>query len=129
MKATKVTSRFDGAVHDEALVDAGANRQGEEVARIDLTYTRGPAKSSTTMILTLDAATTLRDELNRLLDDGDTADAADDSSGLVDEKDACPHCRERHQDRLVWIENSSVDNELQCETCGQVYRIEHRPKE
>ena len=43
----------------------------------------------------------------------------------VDARDACPNCGERRQDQLVWVENSSVANEVECGSCGMVYRLEH----
>jgi rubredoxin len=116
-----MASRFDGAVHDEANADIGSNRDGERVVRLDLTYSRGTAPSGTTMILTLDAAIALRNHLDGLF----AAAGVDDSGGLVDEDDACPNCGERRQDMLVWIENSAVENEVQCEACGMVYRLSH----
>jgi len=110
---TNTTSRFDGAVHDEASADIGSNRQGERVVRLDLTYTRGTAPSSTTMILTLDAAITLRNQLDGLFD----AAGVDDSGGLVDGSDACPCCGERDQDSLVWQDDATIH----CTNCGTRY--------
>ena len=116
-----MASRFDGAVHDEASADIGSNRDGGRVVRMGLMYTRGTAPSETTMILKLDAAIALRNQLDGLF----AAAGVDDSGGLVDEDDACPNCGERRQDMLVWIENSAVENEVQCEACGMVYRLSH----
>jgi hypothetical protein len=110
---TGTTSRFDGAIHDEANADIGNNRQGERVVRLDLTYTRGTAPSSTTMILTLDAAIALRNQLDGLFD----AAGVDDSSGLVEEDDACPRCGERDQDSLVWQDDATIH----CTNCGTRY--------
>ena len=110
---TNTTSRFDGAVHDEANADIGSNRQDERVVRLDLTYTRGTAPSSTTMILTLDAAIALRNQLDGLFN----AAGVDDSSGLVDEDDACPRCGERDQDSLVWQDDATIH----CTNCGTRY--------
>lgn len=115
---TNTTSRFDGAVHDEANADIGSNRQDERVVRLDLTYTRGTAPSSTTMILTLDAAIALRNQLDGLFD----AAGVDDSSGLVDEDDACPRCGERDQDSLVWQDDATIH----CTNCGTRYDPETR---
>jgi len=122
---TNTASRFDGAVHDEANADIGSNRQDERVVRLDLMYTRGTAPNSTTMILTLDAAIALRNQLDGLF----AAAGVDDSGGLVEEDDACPNCGERRQDMLVWVENSAVANEVQCEACGMVYRLSHTPQQ
>ncbi len=105
--------RFDGAVHDEASADIGSNRQCERVVRIDLTYTRGTTPSSTTMILTLDVAIALRNQLDGLFD----AAGVDDRSGLVDADDACPRCGERNQDSLVWQD----DETIHCTNCGTRY--------
>jgi len=58
---------FDGAIHDQADARAGANRTGERVFRIDLTYTRGTAASQTTLILTQAAAAALRQALDAYL--------------------------------------------------------------
>jgi len=110
---TKESSRFDGAVHDEANADIGSNRAGERVVRLDLTYTRGTAASTTTMILTLDAAIALRNQLDGLFD----AAGVDDSGGLVDEDDACPRCSERCQDNLVWQDDATIH----CTNCGTRY--------
>jgi hypothetical protein len=110
---TSTTSRFDGAVHDEANADIGSNRQDERVVRLDLTYTRGTAPSSTTMILTLDAAIALRNQLDGLFD----AAGIDDRSGLVDAGDACPRCGERDQDSLVWQDDATIH----CTNCGTRY--------
>ncbi len=77
---TSTTSRFDGAVHDEASADIGSNRDGERVVRLDLMYSRGTAPSSTTMIVTLDAAIALRNQLDGLFD----AAGVDDGGGVVD---------------------------------------------
>ncbi len=110
---TNTTSRFDGAVHDEASADVGSNRQDERVVRLDLTYTRGTAPSSTTMILTLDAAIALRNQLDGLFD----AAGVDDSGGSVDEDDACPRCGERDQNSLVWQDDATIH----CTNCGTRY--------
>ncbi|MBW7906216.1 MAG: hypothetical protein LC135_04970 [Phycisphaerae bacterium] len=79
---TNTTSRFDGAVHDEANADIGSNRDGERVVRLDLMYSRGTAPSSTTMIVTLDAGVALRNQLDGLfdaagVDDGDEVNETD----------------------------------------------------
>jgi len=62
---------FDGAIHDQADARAGANRGGERVFRIDVTYTRGTAASQTTLILTQAAAAALRDALDAYLPEPD----------------------------------------------------------
>ncbi|MGD8453643.1 MAG: hypothetical protein PVJ57_17660 [Phycisphaerae bacterium] len=61
-------TRFDGAVYDETNADAGTNRAGERVVRLDLTYTRGTAPNQTTMILTRETAIALRNQLDGVLD-------------------------------------------------------------
>lgn len=40
-----------------------------------------------------------------------------DTDDLVPEPDACPMCRERHTDRLVWID----DDRVRCANCNTVY--------
>ena len=40
------------------------------------------------------------------------------ADGEVAEKDACPKCRERNADNLVWQDNGKV----KCATCGMRYR-------
>ena len=59
--------RFDGCVHDEVTLEVGQNRDGERVVRIDLNYKRPFRPVTTTMILARDAASALRDQLDRLL--------------------------------------------------------------
>lgn len=41
---------------------------------------------------------------------------------LCDVKDACPNCKNRHQDSLVWL-NDEADS-IQCASCGHVYRLD-----
>ncbi len=111
---------FDGAVNDEVNADIGANRQGERVVRLDLTYTRGTAPVGTTMILTVDAAIALRNHLDGLfaasgIEDGD--EDADD--GLVDEADACPNCANRVEDELVWLEDGET---VCCHNCNHCFK-------
>lgn len=40
------------------------------------------------------------------------------TTNLVPEADACPHCSERDQDSLVWIDDATVG----CTGCGTCYR-------
>lgn len=40
-----------------------------------------------------------------------------DDGNLVPMADACPMCGERHQDRLVWID----DHRVRCATCEAVF--------
>lgn len=75
---------FAGAVHDQADANAGTNRDGEPVVRVDLTYARGGHASTTTMILTQAAATALRDALDLCLP---APASADDEFRNVDSYD------------------------------------------
>ena len=42
----------------------------------------------------------------------------------VDDAYACPHCGERHCDKLAWFDD---EEHVQCWTCGNVYRPEGSP--
>ncbi|MGB2987823.1 MAG: hypothetical protein WBE26_18295 [Phycisphaerae bacterium] len=37
---------------------------------------------------------------------------------LVRPEDGCPLCSERHVDKLVWVDNESVE----CQMCGTAYQ-------
>jgi len=83
--AREAAARFRGCVHEEANADIGHNSAGERVVRIGLTYTRGTAPTSTTLVLALDTAITLRNRLDGLfaaagIDDGDDDEDVDDDS-------------------------------------------------
>ncbi len=111
---TSTTQRFMGAVHEEVNADVGHNAAGERVVRIDLTYQRGTAPTETTVILTRDAAITLRNLLDGLF----AAAGVDDRGELVGEEYACPRCSERHMDSLVWQDDETT---IHCTNCGTRY--------
>ena len=48
------------------------------------------------------------------------SDRDDKETGLVAPCHACPGCGARERDRLVW----QGDEEVECQTCGRVYRPE-----
>lgn len=81
-----------GCVHEEVNVDIGTNNAGERVVAVDFVYRRATHPVATTMILSTDAAITLRNLLDATLaaagiDDGDddepTGLAAADSYDLL----------------------------------------------
>ena len=74
------TRRFSGAVHGDANADIGTNDAGDRVVRIDLTYDRAPHTVTSTTILSLDAAITLRNHLDGVIAATGTDD--DDDHGL-----------------------------------------------
>ena len=45
---------------------------------------------------------------------------ADDDGEQVAEDAACPNCGERDSDQLVWLNDE--DEQVQCSSCGMVYR-------
>jgi len=128
-EARQDEARFRGCVHEGANADIGHNPDGTRVVRIDLTYARGPAPMTNTLILTVDAAVALRNQLDGLfaaagVDDGANDD--EDAGPTVDEADACPRCGERHQDCLVWDD----DERIHCTNCGTRYEPrDDRPRQ
>ena len=115
--------RFEGCVHDGAIVEVGTNRHRERVVRIELACMRRTAPVTRVLIMSLDAAAELHTQLDGVLDDAQDTEAVE--TELVDPDDACPNCGQRDMDQLIWIENSAVANEVECAACGQVYALEY----
>jgi hypothetical protein len=118
-----MASEFQGVVHDEVRADLGLNDANEQVVRLDLSYTRcGPRPFKTRVILSVDAAIAIRNQLDEQLAAGRIEIV--DCDELVDRADRCPNCGNRRIEFLTPID-SAVPGEAECGRCGQVYRIEN----
>ncbi len=79
---TKEAARFEGAVYEDVQADIGNNRSKECVVRLDLTYADTRSPKTYTLILSVDAAISLRNQL-----DGLFAAAGIEDGGAADEDD------------------------------------------